>query len=532
MIINKEFFHRSIKGLVIAVSALCLGTIVSGVVSLAACCEITNRWGEKRYYDTFSEGWCYAVHAASSNANTMTTIKLLTNWEASTSKQTIRCRGEKYTVGKYNLGSDLKRKHVEGLDNSKSEVDGFSGGHLNVKDGKRFTIDLNGFNIDRKRGNNQDDDGELINVSGGAYLRIIDSNPNAKKTIDGVQTTGGCLMGGASEDGAGGIHIKDGGYVHMTGGNICANQTNEDGGGVYVNGGSSKLFLENVHVFRNKTRDAKSDTNGAGVYVNGGRVRIRNCIFRRNESEDYGGGIFSDEGNGYIVIEDSQFIGNRANDNSGGGIYIDRGNLKIKNCTFDGNYAREKGGGIFVEDDDGAVIRDCTFINNSANKHGGAFYADDDDIHFINCVIHNNKAGENGGGVYLDHDADINFQGVMKVYDNRGSGNRKDDVYFDPESRVHSGGLLDGSNIGVRSRKSFKILENITQYEYDKFFKSNTGSLSKKIRSTTDETFLASVFANKSIMIIAGIILLAIVSAIVGVVAGRKRKQKNTDTLN
>ncbi|MBR0118783.1 MAG: right-handed parallel beta-helix repeat-containing protein, partial [Eubacterium sp.] len=255
-------------------------------------------------------------------------------------------------------------------------------------------------------------------------------------------------------------------------------------------------------------------------------VRIRNCIFRRNESEDYGGGIFSDEGNGYIVIEDSQFIGNRANDNSGGGIYIDRGNLKIKNCTFDGNYAREKGGGIFVEDDDGAVIRECTFINNSADKHGGAFYADDDDIHFINCVIRNNKAGENGGGVYLDHDADINFQGVMKVYDNMGSGNRKDDVYFDPESRVHSGGLLDGSNIGVRSRKSFKILENITQYEYDKFFNSNTGSLSKKIRSTTDETFLASVFANKSIGIIAGIILLAIISAIAGVAAERKRKQK------
>lgn len=523
MNIKKIFSHKLIKGCVMAVSALCLGTIVSGAVSLAACCEVTNRWGEKRYYDTFSEGWCYAVHAASSDAKTMTTIKLLTNWEASTSKRTIRCRGEKYTVGKYNLGSDLERRHVEGLDNSKSEVDGFSGGHLNVRDGKRFTIDLNGFNIDRKRGNNQDDDGELINVSGGAYLRIIDSNPNARKTIDGVQTTGGCLMGGASEDGAGGIHIKDGGYVYMTGGNICANQTNEDGGGVYVNGGSSKLFLENVHVFRNKTRDAKSDTNGAGVFVNGGRVRIRNCIFRRNESEDYGGGIYSDEGNGYIVIEDSQFIGNRANDNSGGGIYIDRGNLKIKNCTFDGNYAREKGGGIFIEDDDGAVIRDCTFINNSADKHGGAFYADDDDIHFINCDIRRNRAGENGGGVYLDHDADINFQGVMKVTDNKGSGNRTDNVYFDPESRVHSGGLLDGSTIGVRSRKSFKILENITKYEYENYFRTDSGRMTQKIRSTKDETYLASVFSDNFILIIAGLIFIVIASAAAGVYS---RKQK------
>ncbi|HAK58065.1 MAG TPA: hypothetical protein DCP06_03705, partial [Lachnospiraceae bacterium] len=291
-----------------------------------------------------------------------------------------------------------------------------------------------------------------------------------------------------------------------------------------VNGGSSKLFLENVHVFRNKTRDAKSDTNGAGIFVNGGRVRIRNCIFRRNESEDYGGAIYSDEGDGYIVIEDSQFLGNRANDNSGGGIYIDRGNLKIKNCTFDGNFAKEKGGGIFIEDDDGAVIRDCTFINNSANKHGGAFYADDDDIHFINCDIRNNKAGENGGGVYLDHDADINFQGVMKVTDNKGSGNRTDNVYFDPESRVHSGGLLDGSVIGVRSRKSFKILENITKYEYDNYFRSDAGSLSNKIRSEKDETYLASVFSDNYYLIMVGLLFMAIASAVAGVYSRKSRK--------
>ncbi|MBQ4463537.1 MAG: hypothetical protein II915_03890, partial [Eubacterium sp.] len=82
MNIKKIFSQRLIRCCVMAVSALCLGTIVSGAVSLAACCEVTNRWGEKRYYDTFSEGWCYAVHAASSDANTMTTIKLLTNWEA------------------------------------------------------------------------------------------------------------------------------------------------------------------------------------------------------------------------------------------------------------------------------------------------------------------------------------------------------------------------------------------------------------------------------------------------------------------
>ena len=526
-IINKSIIYK----IMILLAALVSGLMICGAVSHAACCEITNRWGEKRYYNTFSEGWCYAVHAADSNPNTMTTIKLLANWEAPKSKTTIRARGEKYTVGKYNLGTDLKRKHVEGLDNSKSEVDGFSGGHLNVKDGKRYTIDLNGFNIDRRRGNDQHDDGELINVSGGAYLRIIDSNPTVRKYIDGVETTGGCIMGGASEDGAGGIHIKDGGYVYMKGGNLCCNQTDEHGGAIKTDGGSSKLFLDGVHLFRNKTRDSKDNTNGAAIYVNGGRVRIRNCIFRRNESEDYGGAIFSDEADGYIVIEDSQFIGNRANDNSGGAIYIDRGNLKVKNCTFDGNYAKEKGGAIFVEDDDGAVIRECTFINNSCKKHGGAFYADDDDIHFINCDIHNNTAGENGGGVYLDHDADISFQGVMKVYNNKGSGGRADNVYFDPESRVYSGGLLEGSDIGVRSKKSFKAVKNITQYEYDTFFTPDNGRLTTSIRSVKDETFYASVFADKEVWFIIAMAVVVILLGCVGKLVGRRiiRKHKTDE---
>ena len=195
--------------------------IFSGTLSHAACCQVKNRWGETKYYDTFSEGWCYVVHAADSNPKTMTTIKLLTNWEASKDKVKITARGEKYTVGKYNLGEDLARKHVEGLDDSKSKVDAFSDGH----------------------GNNQDDDGELINVSKNAFLQIIDSNPSVSKNIEGIEAKGGCLMGGASEDGAGAIHIKDGGFVQMKGGNICCNQTCDHGGAIKLVNSSKNLIL-------------------------------------------------------------------------------------------------------------------------------------------------------------------------------------------------------------------------------------------------------------------------------------------------
>ena len=528
---KNKIIQKILRGSLMTVAALGLGGIVSGAVSLAACCEVRNIYGETKLYDTFSEGWCYVVYSAVRDPNKMTTLKLLANWEASKSKTNIKARGKKYSIGKYNLGTDLQRKHVEGLDNSSSEVDGFSGGHLNVRDGKQITIDLNGFNIDRKRGNDQNDDGELINVSGNAYLRIIDSNPTAAKTIDGVETTGGALMGGASEDGAGCIHIKDGGSVRMEGGNVCCNQTNDHGGAFKTDGGSAKLFLDGVHVFHNKTRDAFLNTNGGAIYADGGRIRIRNCVFRGNKSEDYGGAVFSDEGNSYIVIEDSQFIGNEAKDD-GGAVYIDRGNLRVKNTSFDGNKAGDDGGGIYINDEDGAVIRECTFVNNSANDAAGGLYINDDDVFLVECDFHNNYAGGyGGGGIYVDSMHRISVQGIMKVYDNKGKKDRADDLFLQKgkvtEAHLYSGGLLDGSKVGLRSNKSFTALKNITQYEFDEcFFSDTSDALEKKdVKAAVDETYYASVFSDMGIWLIAILVLIIVVGAMAAIVYKKTAKR-------
>ncbi|MBR6228940.1 MAG: hypothetical protein IKQ97_04315 [Eubacterium sp.] len=529
---KNKTINKILRGSLMTVAALGFGGIVSGAMSRAACCEVRSIFGETKLYDTFSEGWCYAVHTASTDPLKMTTVKLLANWEASKSKTNIKVRGKKYSIGKYNLGTDLERKHVEGLDNSSSEIDGFSGGHLNVRDGKKITIDLNGFNIDRKRGNDQNDDGELINVSGNAYLRIIDSNPTVAKTIDGVGTTGGALMGGASEDGAGCIHIKDGGSVRMEGGNVCCNQTNDHGGAFKTDGGSAKLFLDGVHVFHNKTRDAFLNTNGGAIYADGGRIRIRNCVFRENKSEDYGGAIFSDEGNSYIVIEDSQFIGNEAKDD-GGAVYIDRGSLRVKNTSFDRNKAGDDGGGVYINDEDGAVIRECTFVNNSANDAAGGLYINDDDVFLVECDFHNNYAGGyGGGGIYVDSMHRINVQGIMKVYDNKGKKNRADDLFLQKgkatEAHLYSGGLLDGSKIGVRTNKKFTALKNITQYEFEEcFFSDTSDSLVKKnVKSATDETILASVFTDAGTWIMILMTLLILAGAAAGLVYRKRKRRK------
>ena len=521
---------KIIRAFSLALIIMGIGVIVSGAKSLAAVCEVTNRWGEKKTYNTFSEGWCYVVIA--SDSKTMTTIKLLTDWRASKSKQTIKARGEKYSVGKYNLGSDLKRKHVEGLDNSKSEIDGFSGGHLNVRDKKKITIDLNGFVIDRNRGNSQNDDGEVINISGNAELHIIDSNPTKKRNINGIEASGGAIMGGASEDGAGGIHIKDGGSLIMKGGNICSCQTNDHGGAFKLVGGSAKLFLDGVHVFGNKTRDAILNTNGGAIYVDGGRLRIRNCVFERNESEDYGGAIFADEGNSYIVIEDSKFLYNKADDD-GGAIYIDRGNLKVKNTLFEGNEADDDGGGIYINDEDGTVIRRCTFVKNIADDAAGGLYINDDDVFLADCDFHDNVAkGYGGGGIYVDSMHWISIQGTMKVYNNKGKKNRSDNLFLQcgkaSNSYLYSGGLTDGSKVGIRTNQKYSALKNITRYEVDEYFFSDAGSFVKEnIKKAKSEVFLASVFANIGVRLAIGMILIIIIGALTGLSYKKRRKKAN-----
>ena len=119
----------------------------------------------------------------------------------------------------------------------------------------------------------------------------------------------------------------------------------------------------------------------------------------------------------------------------------------------------------------------------------------------------------------------------MKVYNNKGSGGRADNVYFDPESRVYSGGLLEGSDIGVRSKKSSKAVKNITQYEYDTFFTPDNGRLTTSIRSVKDETFYASVFADKEVWFIIAMAVVVILLGYVGKLVGRRiiRKHKTDE---
>ncbi|SDB07420.1 hypothetical protein [Eubacterium oxidoreducens] len=506
----------------------CAFSFAAPACAFAAVCEVTTSDGQTVGFDTFNQGWAYTCYKSSSNKNTTTVFKLLSDWESWTSKGKHSMNGSNYSHSKYDLGVDVKRKDVPGLDDSKSKVDCFDDGFIWVPHDKSITIDLNGHNINRQRGNDQTDDGEVINVSSGAVLTIKDSNPNRQQTLYGYDVKGGAIMGGASEDGAGGIHIKNKATLIVEGCNICGNQTNDHGGAIKLEGKKSKLVMNNSTVFANKTRDAKSNTNGGAIYCDGGTATITKTTFIGNESEDYGGAIFSDEGNVNLTVTNCVFQNNYCRD-SGGAIYMDAGKLEMSECEFLGNSSGDDGGGIYIDGEEGTVIRNCQFKSNYAKDSGGAIYVYDDYVSLLDCIIKNNSAGKDGGGIYVDGKYRISIQGVMEVCDNTASHGRADDLYLEDakeNATVYSGGLMDGSKVGIRTGGDDPKLKNVTKQEVEEYFFTNSGSFSSTKNSEKNESYYASVFAIGNRFVIVLVTILVAAFLVAGAVVVRRIRSR------
>ena len=229
------------------------------------------------------------------------------------------------------------------------------------------------------------------------------------------------------------------------------------------------------------------------------------------------------------MIEGSKFINNEADDD-GGAIYIDRGNLRISGTVFEGNEADDDGGAIYINDEDGTFIRNCTFTRNVADDAAGGLYINDDLVFLVDCDFHDNIAdGYGGGGIYVDSIHDISIQGVMKVYNNKGKKGRADNLFLQhgkaSKAYLYSGGLLDGSKIGIRTNKSYTAIKNITQYEYEEFFFSDVGSFKKdNVKAAKEEVYLASVFADRTMVVMGIMFLVVVIAATAGVIVQRKKK--------
>ncbi|WP_296888983.1 right-handed parallel beta-helix repeat-containing protein [uncultured Methanobrevibacter sp.] len=116
-----------------------------------------------------------------------------------------------------------------------------------------------------------------------------------------------------------------------------------------------------------------------------------------------------------LIIKNSTFQDNEANDYYGGAVYIGSGNLTIYNSIFENNLACGGGGAIF-HSYDGIYINGCLFRLNKAEKRslnnhafGGAIVSHTrEDFYIINSTFVDNYADSDssafsqGGAIYID----------------------------------------------------------------------------------------------------------------------------------
>ena len=184
------------------------------------------------------------------------------------------------------------------------------------------------------------------------------------------------------------------------------------------------------------TFENNSTANTSGAVQNGGKTAsFTNCIFKKNNAGDWGGGAFHTGGEGAnTTFEDCQFIENTAK--QGGAVSIEAATCTFTRTSFTNNKAskgdrssvdaeenskKEKAGGAIIIRNDAAVctLNACTFTGNEAtNGNGGAIACSNQPAKLtINAGTSfvGNSAYADGGAVYYDGALTINGTSESKV---------------------------------------------------------------------------------------------------------------------
>jgi CSLREA domain-containing protein len=138
--------------------------------------------------------------------------------------------------------------------------------------------------------------------------------------------------------------------------------------------GNSSLSISGVTI-EGGTPSAYSYTNddGGGIFSEGGTLTIADSILTDNTVSTEGGAVYSD-GTG-LTITDSTIAGNTAT-TAGGGVAVPGGVVQLTNDTIDGN-SSESGGGLAYLDlsstSNGSLIDNVTVAHNNGIYGGGVY---------------------------------------------------------------------------------------------------------------------------------------------------------------
>ena len=230
---------------------------------------------------------------------------------------------------------------------------------------RTVTLDLNGYVLKIVLGQNED--GSVIEVKDGGALTLTDSTPDTPHYYSVNPDTklwtilsddigaagvirGGIITGGSNGIG-GGVMIKTGGTLTMTGGNIAGCRVNAQGGGVYVSSGGT--FTMNGGTIAGCVVDLDNpDAQGGGVYVQNGREADED-----KNLEELARGVFT--------MNDGSIIGCATKKSMGGSVFIQNATRRSDyNGLFTMNGGSISDSGVTDREDYNTIYNLGTFIAN------------------------------------------------------------------------------------------------------------------------------------------------------------------------
>ncbi|WP_080694139.1 hypothetical protein [Salinispora tropica] len=224
------------------------------------------------------------------------------------------------------------------------------------------------------------------------------------------------VTGGQTDGDGGGILVNAGGALTTTHSTITRNISGDSGGGI-ANNGTTRVNHSTVN------RNTANDTNeqGGGIYSTGLLEIVKSHI--DNNLSEFGGGIYSSSST--VTVKGGTISGNQAA--IGGGLYVSGGIGVVTGTRIAGNSAADTGG-VRVSTVGQVTLRKVALTGNTAQTvgglgvsgptNGGASFAVVED-----SVIKNNIATEfDGGGIFNGGQTVVRNTKIIDNQADRGGG--------------------------------------------------------------------------------------------------------------
>lgn len=154
---------------------------------------------------------------------------------------------------------------------------------------------------------------------------------------------------------------------------------------------NANAVVNNVKIINGYAEGGSNGNSGAGIRVDGGSLKVNNCVFEDNFVEgaeaNWTGGAGIHSNNAKLTVEHSEFYNGSAY--QGGAIVLQNSDAEISYTRFEGNVTDYAAGGIKNDAKGGAIC--VRSDNGTVHTHN-----------FNYCVFLNNKSYGHGGAFSMN----------------------------------------------------------------------------------------------------------------------------------